>query len=58
MDIDIVSKLYLMNMPEWTASINCLRRLEEETFKGTRLKREPGLFWVTPDSVIRLITLL
>lgn len=47
-----------MNMPEWTASINCLRRLEEETFKGTRLKREPGLFWVTPDSVIRLITLL
>ncbi|XP_053488997.1 akirin-2 isoform X1 [Ictalurus furcatus] len=31
---------------------NSLRRYEGETLRGTRLKREPVLTWVTPDSVI------
>lgn len=35
-----------------------LRRHEEETLEGTRLKRKPILIWITPDHVITNNSLL
>lgn len=37
---------------------NCLVRYEKETLRGTRLKREPILIWITPESDASIIILV
>lgn len=49
-NVDMQLDLSRMNKSEAiSVKTNSLGRREEEALRGTRVKKEPMLFWVTPD---------